>query len=385
MKTPLAWRNLVHSKVRTTVAVAGVTFAVVLIFMQMGFHGAVETTATLVYDALEFDVVLRSPEYLHISDPRSFPLERVRKAAEVPAVKSATPFYIESSLWKNPLNGRSRGILAIGVRPQDDVFKSREIEEKQRRLVAPQYLLIDRKSRREFGPQNGRRFNDEDDSGVKTEVAGRQVKIVGTFELGAGLANDGTIMLSDEGFARIAPHRTDRDVSLGLIVLDNPARAEQAAARLRDILPPDVEVLTRQRIIELEKERWVYQTSIGLIFLLGVGISLLVGVAIVNQVLSNDVANHMAEYATLKAMGYTDLYLASVVLMQAMLLALFGYLPGIAISEGLYRLTSVLANIPIGMNVGRALLVLVLTMGMCVLSGFIALRKVRSLDPADLF
>ncbi|MEQ8785918.1 MAG: ABC transporter permease DevC [Pirellulaceae bacterium] len=384
MKTPLAWRNLVHNKVRTAVATAGVTFAVVLIFMQTGFHGAVETTATLVYDALKFDVVLRSPEYLHISDPRSFPIERVRKAAESPAVETATPFYIESSLWKNPKNGRSRGILAIGVRPQDDVFKDAEIDDKQRRLVAPEMLLIDRKSRKEFGPQNDRRFGDED-KGVVAEVAGKRMRIVDHFQLGAGLANDGTILLSAEGFSRIAPHRTKRDVSLGLIVLKNPAQAAEVARQLSEILPPDVEVLTRDEIIALEKERWVYQTSIGLIFLLGVGISLLVGTAIVNQVLSNDVANHLAEYATLKAMGYTDMYLASVVLMQAVLLALFGFLPGIAISEVLYRVTSLLANIPIAMNAGRAMLVLGLTIAMCVLSGFIALRKVRSLDPADLF
>jgi putative ABC transport system permease protein len=384
MKTPLAWRNLVHNKVKTAVAVAGVTFAVVLIFMQTGFHGAVETTATLVYDALQFDVILRSPEYLHISDPRYFPVERVRKAAELPAVASATPFYIESSLWKNPKNGRSRGILAIGVRPEDDVFKDQSIDRKKRQLVAPELLMIDEKSRPEFGPQNGRRFG-EKDKDVVTEVAGRQVKIVDHFVLGGGLANDGTILFSAEGFSRIAPHRTLRDVSLGLIRLKNPARAAEVAAALKEILPPDVEVLTRNQIIEQEKQRWVYQTSIGQIFLFGVGISLLVGTAIVNQVLSNDVANHMAEYATLKAMGYTDLYLASVVLMQAVLLALFGFLPGLAISDGLYRVTSVAANIPIAMNLERAVVVLALTVAMCVVSGFIALRKIRSLDPADLF
>jgi putative ABC transport system permease protein len=384
MKTPLAWRNLLHNKVRTAVAVAGVTFAVVLIFMQMGFHGAVETTATLVYDALRFDVMLRSKEYLHISDPRWFPIERVRQAAELPVVASATPFYIESSLWKNPKNGRSRGILAIGVRPRDDVFKSEQIDQQQHKLVAPELLLIDRKSRREFGPQDDRRFGDAD-VGVVAEVAGKQMRIAGHFELGAGLANDGTILLSDLGFNRIAAHRTLRDVSMGLIVLRDPAQAEAVAAQLRDILPPDVDVFTRQEVIAMETDRWVYQTSIGLIFLLGVGISLLVGTAIVNQVLSNDVANHMAEYATLKAMGYSDLYLASVVLMQAAMLALLGFVPGLAISDGLYRITSVLANIPIGMNLGRALFILVLTVGMCVLSGFIALRKVRSLDPADLF
>jgi putative ABC transport system permease protein len=308
----------------------------------------------------------------------------VRQAAQLPAVKSATPFYIESSVWKNPKNGRSRGILAIGVRPGDDVFKLAEIDGKQHMLVSADRLLIDRKSRREFGPQDDRRFGD-DDVGVVAEVAGKQMRIEGHFELGSGLASDGTILLSPEGFNRIAPHRTLRDVSMGLIVLRDPGQAQAVVDQLREILPADVEVYTRDQIIAMETKRWVWETSIGLIFFLGVLISLLVGTAIVNQVLSNDVANHMAEYATLKAMGYSDLYLASVVLMQAVLLALFGFVPGVAISQGLYYVTSLLANIPIGMNLGRAVLILGLTIAMCVLSGFIALRKVRSLDPADLF
>ena len=383
MKTPLAWLNLVHNKVRTIVAVAGVAFAVVLIFMQLGFLGAVETTATMVYDAVEFDIALRSPEYLHISDPRSFPLRHVQRAESLSAVKQATPFYIESSLWRNPLNGRNRGILAIGVRPDDTVFKSREIERKKRLLVAPELLLIDRKSRKEFGPQNGRRFS-QDDVGAVTEVAGKQVRIAGHFELGAGLANDGTILLSDVGFARIAPTRTLDDVSLGLVVLKNPARADEVAAELREMLP-GVEVKTHDEMIALELDRWVNQTSIGLIFKLGVIVSMFVGTAIVYQVLSSDVANHMAEYATLKAMGYSDMYLAGVVLVQAIVLAGVGFIPGMVISELLYRGTSLLANIPIGMDPLRAVFVLLLSVGMCIISGLGALRKVRSLDPADLF
>ena len=77
MKTPLAWKNLIYNKVRTAVALAGVGFAVILIFMQMGFLGAVRKTATQIYDALDFDLMLRSPAYLHLTEPRSFPRERV--------------------------------------------------------------------------------------------------------------------------------------------------------------------------------------------------------------------------------------------------------------------------------------------------------------------
>ena len=103
MKTPLAWKNLSHNKVRTCVGVAGVGFAVILIFMQMGFKGGVASTATQIYDALDFDLMLRSPAYLHLTEPRSFSRTRVFQAASLAEVKHARPFYLGLSEWQAPM------------------------------------------------------------------------------------------------------------------------------------------------------------------------------------------------------------------------------------------------------------------------------------------
>ena len=125
MKTPLAWKNLVYNKVRTAVALAGVGFAVILIFMQMGFLGAVRKTATQIYDALDFDLMLRSPTYLHLTEPRSFPRERVLTAASLPDVALARLFYLGLCEWQAPqpsdvhpddYNGQWRGIIAMLIR-----------------------------------------------------------------------------------------------------------------------------------------------------------------------------------------------------------------------------------------------------------------------------
>src|SRR5208282_127985 len=134
-----------------------------------------------------------------------------------------------------------------------------------------------------------------------------------------------------------------------------------------------------------ELNRWIRETSIGVIFQLGVAVSLLVGTVIVYQVLSSDVAAHMRQYATLKAMGYTSRFLSGVVLAQAVGLAALGFLPGLAISQTLYEVTSYLANIPIVMNGGRIAAVFAMTVVMCALSGLGALRKIWRADPAALF
>jgi len=384
VRTPLAWFNLVHNKTRTVVAVAGVAFSVVLIFMQLGFHGSVEKTATVVYDALQFDAVLRSREYLHVADPRSFPQARLHQAESVTGVSTIVPFYVDLNQWRNPITGRNRGILVMGVRPGDDVFAKTELHDKAVLLGRDDSLLIDRRSRREFGPKNKRQFSDED-LGVESEVGQRQVRIVGHFGLGTGLAADGAVLMNERGFCRVFPGRTVDRVSLALIRVGDGTDAAEVVDRLRQTLPGDVEVLTRGDVIEFEKNRWVNETSIGLIFRLGVVVAFIVGMAIVYQVLSSDVAGHLPEYATLKAMGYGNRYLSTVVLQQAAMLAVLGFVPALAVSEILYRITSYYANVPVEMNPRRILFVFALAVAMCAVSGIGALRKARTADPADLF
>jgi putative ABC transport system permease protein len=106
---------------------------------------------------------------------------------------------------------------------------------------------------------------------------------------------------------------------------------------------------------------------------------------IVYQILFADVSQHLREYATLKAMGYSNRFLSSVVLQEAAILSVLGYLPGLAITFGLYRATAEATRLPLELEGGRALLVLGLTLAMCGGAALIALRKVRSADPAEVF
>ncbi|MGA2619978.1 MAG: ABC transporter permease DevC [Thermoguttaceae bacterium] len=392
MRTPLAWYNLVYNKVRTTVAAAGVTFAVVLVFMQLGFLGSVETTVTRFFEAMDFDLLIRSPKYLHLSDTREFPQTRLFEAAEVPGVQSVTPVQIGLSRWRSPLTQRTRGILVIGIWPEQQAFSTPEIRAKTHLLEDQRSVLIDRKARKEFGPQNGRQFSDAD-IGVVTEISGHEVQIVGHFALGTGLTADGCVLVNALAFRQFVPVRGPEEVSFGLVRLTPGAKAEQVAAGLRKRLAcvqpsgqrGDVEVLARSDAIQYELRRWIRETSIGIIFQLGVAVSLAVGTVVVYQVLSSDVAAHLRQYATLKAMGYTNGFLSRVVLAQAVGLALLGFGPGLLLAEALYQLTSQMANIPIVMNGGRIVAVLGMTVMMCALSGLGALRKLWSADPAALF
>ncbi len=377
MKTQLAWHNLMHEKGRTLVATAGVIFALVLILMQLGFLGSVVTTATIIYDQLRFDVLITSPEYIDIRKTGTFPRQRLHQVSALKDVVDVQPLYIGLNVWRHPSTLRGRGILVLGTRNPNEVFNLKaDTKPDYAALGRANAVLIDTNSRPEFGPQR---------PGIQTEVGGQQVEIAGQFTLGTGFCADGAILLGDQGFARLFPYQSIRQVNLGLVRLEPGADPKKVAEELKQILPPDTRVLTRDEINFRERRFWLVTTSVGVIFGLGTVVAVIVGVAIVYQVLSADITNHRSEYATLKAVGYGPRQLAKFVLQEAIILGVLGYFPAILLAEMLYRVTSSAANIPIAMTWGRAALVLGISLAMCTLSGLAALRKITVADPADLF
>ena len=192
-------------------------------------------------------------------------------------------------------------------------------------------------------------------------------------------------MVNDDGFVRLSPGWTSEMAGLGLVTLQKGADPAAVAAQLRKLLPPDVDAFSKPEIIAHERHMWLWDMSIGMIFLMGVAVAIVVGIVIVYQILSSDVLAHLPEYATLKAMGYRDRFLTQVVLSQAAILALVGFLPGLLIAKGLYSVTTLVTNIPMNMTMLRIAGVLALSIGMCGLSGMAALGRLRGADPADLY
>jgi putative ABC transport system permease protein len=385
MKTPLAWLNLIHNRVRTAVAVSGVAFAIVLMFMQLGFLEAVKASATLIYKGLDFDICIRSPDYLNMADARTFPGSRLLQAKGTEGVARGAAFQTSVAPWRNPTSGEKRGILVMGIGTADDVFLDPQLNRTVRQsLKAPEDVLIDTKTSLEFGPRNGS-WLDDANVGLQTEIGGSRIRVAGHFTRGAGLIASGAVLINDRGFRDVVTIHPPEQVSFGFLKLKAGARPDEVAARMRKSLPDDVEVLTRAETLTRETRRWVWETNYGLIFFAGVVVAVIVGTAIVYQVLVSEVTSLLPEYATMRAMGYRDRYLAGIVLQQALALALGGFVPGLVLSQIMYRITSSRAGIPVEFTWFNFFLVLGLSIVMCMVSGLLAMRKTFLADPADLF
>jgi putative ABC transport system permease protein len=382
MKIPLAWLQLSHEKIRLLVAIAGISFADILMFMQLGFRDALFDSAVKFHTNVQGDVFLVSPQSTSLIAMKTFSARRLQQARSLSNVESINPIYLDFRFWKNPENKSTRGIMVIGFNPADTkLFTMPGVAENLDKMVLPNSYLFDTKSRAQFG--DVKKWFDAGQK-VTTEVGNRKITIGGLFEMGASFGADGNILSSDTNFIRL----TDRDkglIDVGVIRLTPGSDAKVTAAKLATMLPKDVRVFTKEEFIDFERKYWQEGTSIGFIFTLGTVMGFIVGIVIVYQILYTDVADHLSEYATLKAMGYTDWYLLAVVFQEAIILSIVGFLPGTIAAVGLYTMTRNATSLPLLMTVARAATVLALTVIMCLVSGAIAVRKLRAADPADMF
>ena len=386
-KTPLAWRQLMKEKTRLVVAVAGITFADMLIFIQMGFESALFDAAIQPHRNLQADLLLINPQFQTLFSVKSFSRERLYQALSYNGVKSVSSIYISTGQWRNPQTKMDRSILVWGVDPATPGLKFPELQAKKDNLKQLNQVIFDEASRPEYG-EIGKIFRET--GKFNAELSGKNVSVKGLFQNGASFAADGNVVVSDSTFLQLFSTRKADQIEVGLITLQPGADIEKVKAQLQIGLNPDpqnpfVEVGTPETFAQKEKTYWATGTGIGFIFSLGVIVGFIVGIVIVYQVLYSDVSDHLPEYATLKAMGYTDNYLLRVLLQEALLLAALGYLPAFFLSFGLYQVTFAATLLPIAMKVDRAINVFFLTVIMCTVSGAIAMRKLRSADPADIF
>lgn len=382
MRPMLAFRQLASDPIRLAVAVLGVAFAVVLMLMQLGFRSAMLTSAVRYHERLAYDLVLVSPKTIFIGLTHPFPRVRLYQARGVAGVEEVTPVYAQQQRWENPWRHTTRNVLVVGIDPSRPVLVTPGAVDQLDRVREEDTVLFDTGSRPECGPV-GEHFAAGER--ITTEIGDRTVEVVGLYELGSSFGVDGNVLTSEENFLRIFPGRPAGAIDLGLIRLADGVEPEAVRDYLATILEHDVEVLTRDDFVAREIGYWTGNTPIGYVFGFGLVMGLVVGGIIVYQILFADVSDHLAEYATLKAIGFSNAAVSGVVLRQALLLSVLGFLPGVAASLALYRMASLAIRMPLSMTRERLAGVLVMTVVMCAVAALLAVRKVRDADPAEVF
>ncbi|MEO1427751.1 MAG: ABC transporter permease DevC [Cyanobacteria bacterium J06632_19] len=396
LETPLAWAQLSHQKVRLAVATTGVCFANILMFTQMGLLSMLTEGTTKLQESLAGDLFLVSSFSPTLRWGMSFPRSVMYQAGGIDGVASVSPIYIGSANWVNPQelsktnDSKQEGeaftneVRIIAINPaQPPVFNLSEVNQQITKLNIPDTVLFDRFSQDSFGDIT-QLINGTQE--VTTIMGNRRTHVVGLFNMGSSLSNNGNVIMSDWNYAQRSGGEKLDQVAIGVLRLDKGANLEAIQATLRANFPDNlgVGVFTRQELIVREQEFEMSEPN-GVVLTFGTIVGFLVGVIIVYQVLYSDINDHLSEYATLKAMGYSDISLLNVIITEAIILGIMGFIPGFVASLGLYQLLASLTKIPLTMKLTVAIQVFILTQIMCALSGAIATNKLRSADPADVF
>ncbi len=387
-RVPLAWLNLAHDKRRMVVCILGVAFAVFLMFVELGFWNALLDAPVELIQQFNGEIIVVSKARYAMGIKEPFATRRLAQARCAPGVEFAHPVYLEytTSFWKDtglPERERpsSHPIRVIAFDPDLPVLANPDVEAGRAELKVPFNILLDRKSKRAYGVV---------EPGIDRELAQHTVHVVRTFKLGTDFTSDGSVVMSDLTYARLFPNELTPTETLnladvGVIRVKAGADVQTVRREVRDVLPDDVNVFTKDEFIDVEKSYWQRATPIGFIFQFGLFMGFVVGAVICYQIISTDVSEHLPEFATLKAIGYPDRYLSATVLLESLWLAILGFVPGLSLSWVLYRLLDAWVGLPMRMTPLRILLIFFLTASMCVFSGLLALRKVKTADPAEVF
>jgi putative ABC transport system permease protein len=377
---PLAWRNLVSNKPRLLRSAGGIGFAVLLMLMQLGFEQAFFESALVVIRGLDGDILLQSAHKYQFATRDPFPRSDLDKARDVSGVATARALYADwfNFFWKNPADGKIFLVRAFGFDPDAPVFSFADVNANRAKLKEANSVLVDRRARHFLGM---------DTEATEAELNGAKVKIVGDFALGPDFQSDGTVIMSERTFASLlhAPAGDPSTVDVGVIKVNQGTDLAVVQQSLRNVLPNTIAVFTKQELIGFERKFQAAVSSAGPIFAMGTIVGFVVGMLIAYQVTYTDLADQLPQYATLKAIGYRTRYLLRVVFEQATFNALAGWVPALLLSIVLYYVIGRLALLPLHMTPRVILLSLGLTLGMCLISAAIAVRRVITTDPAEVF
>ena len=386
-KIPIAWLQLQYQKGQTIAAILGIAFTAILLFMQIGFRSGFLESLVQLPISYQSEVFLMNTSTVTVLRPVTFSERRLYQALAFKEVESVTPIYLSEILWRNPLQKELfiRRIKVIAFPLTSSVIDLPGLKDNLNKLKIDDVFLIDEKSRPELAPvisevkNQGKAITE-----IKTNSGFKRIEVVGLFQLGANSVFNGSVITSDSNFLKIFG-RNKEEIDLGLIKLKPGVDVQQLILQMQSYFPDDVKILSKSDAIAEEKDFYEYGTPIGLIFRFGLGGAIVVGTVILYQILYQKISKFIKDYATLKAIGYSNNSLVIIILEETLLLAILGYIPGFILSCLMYDVLAKATSLKFEMTFDLAIAVLLLICLICSISGLIAVRKLKEADPVDIF
>jgi putative ABC transport system permease protein len=374
MTLTLAFRNLFHDRVRLAVTLIGILFSIVLVAVQLGLYLGARSMIIATIDRADGDLWIMAYGTKNFEEAQPIRARDRFVALSTPGVERAIPLVTAFTDWRKPTGG-STLIVVIGADPENGGLAPwNMVEGDVSGLGVRDAVIVDKTYLAELGIKQ---------VGDTAQVGSSRVRITGLTE-GIRSFTVTPFVFTTLNRARQLIDMPADNITYVLAKVAPGADIEKVRADLKSRLSADTEVLTRPEFRQRSLNHWLFATGAGVALLGGAALGLIVGTVIVAQTLYSSTKDHLPEFATLRALGSSSGYINKVILAQAGLSALLGYILGMAIALTIVYLSEHTA-LPIIMSPGLAALLLGLTVAMCSISALAAINKVMRIDPAMVF
>jgi len=370
---PLARRNLFHDKVRLTVTLTGIVFSVVLIVVELGLFVGFTVTTSSIIDKSNVDLWVVSKHTPYIEQGSPFSERKLYQVLATPGVASAEKYIVRFAQWKTP-DGAEESVQAVGFNPYTGIGGPWNVVAGDvRDLQTPDAVMVDELYKKKLGVTH---------IGEVFEINGRRARVVGFTR---GIRAFTTTPYVFTSFKNAQDYtRLNEDQTFFLLVRAVPGTNLKALSHELETRVRDVDVLTKSQFSNMTRVYWMFTTGAGIAVLIAALLGLVVGVVVVAQTIYATTMDHIREFGTLKAMGAANRYIYRVIITQAGISAVVGYVVAMIVSLFIVRASQsggAAILLPWQMAVG----IFFLAVLMCVTAAVVSINKVTHLDPAMVF
>jgi putative ABC transport system permease protein len=370
----LAARNLFHDRLRFVATIIGIVFSVVLVMVQMGLFLGFAHMVTTMVDHANADLWVLPKGAKCFEDPSLLDVKLRDKVASVEGVASVVPLVIGFSDWRLD-TGEVTPVFVVGSDLKSDALPPWNVVEGDVRTLSQWgTVAVDRTYFDRLGVKK---------VGDTAEIRGHRVKVVALTD-GIRSFTTTPYVFVDQKDARFYTGTFPSKANDLIIRFKGDADRAKAIQTIRDRIGNDAEVLTSDEFRKRSRSFWLFGTGAGAALFAGALLGVIVGTVIVAQTLYSSTKDHLSEFATLRAMGSSNNYIYSVIIYQALLNAVIGFIIAAGIGYVVVRMTERSA-LPIVITPWLVAALFVLTVVMCVASGIVAIIRVVRIDPASVF
>jgi putative ABC transport system permease protein len=369
----LAFRNLFHDRVRLAVTLVGILFSIVLVAVQLGLYLGSSNMITENIDRANADLWITVYGAKSFEDGGMLLTNRERhQALATPGVKAVIPLIVRFAEWRKPEGGSTR-VVVVGTDAEDGgLVPFKLVKGTWEDIKSPESVAVDRTYLNELGIKG---------IGDTAQIQTGRIRV--------RALTDGIRSFTQSPYTYTTVNRAralfgDSDGTTFYLVQLEPGADVQKVRKDLESRLDGAEVLTKQEFRDRSLKQWLFRTGAGVALIGGALLGSLVGTVIVAQTLYSSTKDHLSEFATLRALGSSSAYIHKVILAQAGLSAVIGYVLGMSIALGVLVLSKNTA-LPLVMTPGLAFWLFTLTVGMCAISALSAIVKVTKIDPATVF